>query len=184
MSSPINTTTNTTAHIDPNSLHVSSAASGGVPSLGVNSNLQPSTATGATGSTGTGVTGANSYQTSGSSPSATAGTTSSTGTTAKDTSSPDATGIRQRVNNLSAEADQKMKNASSTVSQSVNNASSQISQGVNNLSSQPAVQNAKGAAQKQVGQLREMLGRSPTVVNLEKRFGVDRVALVGGGILA
>jgi len=195
MDSPINTTTNTTSHIDPNSLHVSpAAASGGIPSLGVTSNLQPTTATGSA----TGVTGANSYQTSGSSPSVGTGSTgtgahtgspahtgsSATHDSSKDTSGPNATGVRQRVNNLSAEADHKVKNASSQIGQSVNNASAQINQTVNNLSSQPAVKNAKGAAQKQVGQLREVLGRSQTVVDLEKRFNVDRVVLVGGGILA
>lgn len=71
---------------------------------------------------------------------------------------PTATGLRQRVNSLGSQLDHATEH--------------------------PAVQNAKGAAQKQVGQFREVLGRSQTIVDLEKKFNVDRVVLVFGGVFA
>ena len=69
---------------------------------------------------------------------------------------PTATGLRQRVNNLGTRLDAATEH--------------------------PAVQNAKGQAQRQIGQLRETLARSSVIVDLEKRTGVDRVLLVLGGI--
>lgn len=71
---------------------------------------------------------------------------------------PTATGLRQRVNNLGSQLDQ--------------------------ATDHPAVKNAKDVAGKQVNQFREFLGNFPAVRNLEKRFGVDRVVLVVGGIFA
>ena len=71
---------------------------------------------------------------------------------------PAATGVRQRINSLSDQLDAATEH--------------------------PAVKNVKVTAQKQVGSLRERLGRSPQIVNLEKRTGFDRVVLVVGGILA
>ncbi|KAE8538662.1 hypothetical protein D1P53_005025 [Cryptococcus gattii VGV] len=72
-------------------------------------------------------------------------------------SHPEATGLRQRVNKLS--------------------------HSVEDAASHPAVQNAKQVAVNQTRGLRERLGRSPTIMKLERRTGIDRVALVGGGIL-
>lgn len=72
-------------------------------------------------------------------------------------STPEATGIRQRVNKLS--------------------------HSVEGAASHPAVRNAKQVAVNQTRGLRERLGRSPTIMKLEKRTGIDRVALVGGGVL-
>ncbi|OWZ61015.1 hypothetical protein AYX14_03415 [Cryptococcus neoformans] len=72
-------------------------------------------------------------------------------------SAPEATGIRQRVNKLS--------------------------HSVEGAASHPAVRNAKQIAANQTRGLRERLGRSPTIMKLEKRTGIDRVALVGGGVL-
>lgn len=72
-------------------------------------------------------------------------------------SAPEATGIRQRVNKLS--------------------------HSVEDAASHPAVQNAKQVAVNQTRGLRERLGKSPTIMKLERRTGIDRVALVGGGVL-
>ena len=74
------------------------------------------------------------------------------------TDGPTATGLRQRVNSLSHQLDHAAEH--------------------------PVVQNAKGTAQKQIAQLREQLGRSQTIRDLEKRFNIDRVYLVVGGVLA
>lgn len=74
------------------------------------------------------------------------------------TDGPAATGLRQRVNNLGSQLDQ--------------------------ATDHPAVKNAKDVAGKQVSQFREFLGNFPAVRDLEKRFGVDRVALVVGGVFA
>jgi hypothetical protein len=71
---------------------------------------------------------------------------------------PAATGIRQRVNNIGSQLDHATEH--------------------------PAVKNAKDVAGKQVNQFREFLGNFPAVRQLEKRFGVDRVILVVGGIFA
>lgn len=73
------------------------------------------------------------------------------------TSHPEATGLRQRVNKLS--------------------------HSVEDAASHPAVQNAKQVAVNQTRGLREKLGKSPTIMKLERRTGIDRVTLVGGGIL-
>lgn len=81
-----------------------------------------------------------------------------TSTAATGSSEPAATGLRQRVNTLGAQLDQ--------------------------ATDHPAVKNAKDVAGKQVNQFREFLGNFPAVRNLEKRFGVDRVVLVVGGIFA
>jgi hypothetical protein len=71
---------------------------------------------------------------------------------------PAATGIRQRVNNIGSQLDHATEH--------------------------PAVKNAKDVAGKQVNQFREFLGNFPAVKELEKRFGVDRVVLVVGGLFA
>lgn len=71
---------------------------------------------------------------------------------------PTATGIRQRVNNIGAD--------------------------LGHATEHPAVKNAKDVAGKQVNQFREFLGNFPAVKNLEKRFNVDRVVLVVGGLFA
>lgn len=83
---------------------------------------------------------------------------STTGSTTSSSTTPAATGLRQRVNSLGTQLDHAAEH--------------------------PAVQNAKGAAQKQVGQLREVLGRSQTIRDLEKKTNVDRVVLVFGGVFA
>lgn len=74
---------------------------------------------------------------------------------------PTATGIRQRVNHLGSQTQAQLE---------------QIQQ-------HPAVQDVKASAQKQVGQFREVLGRNEVVREAEKRTGVDRVALVVGGVI-
>lgn len=90
-------------------------------------------------------------------PPATAGsTTSTTGTTSTKDTTPAATGLRQRVNNLSSQLDSATEH--------------------------PAVKDAKKGALKQIDQLRQVLGRYSLVVEAEKRTGVDRVALVVGGV--
>ncbi|ODN75370.1 hypothetical protein, variant [Cryptococcus amylolentus CBS 6039] len=47
----------------------------------------------------------------------------------------------------------------------------------------PALQNARRTAFSYTQSIRDRLARSPTVLRLEKRTGVDRVALLGGGAL-
>jgi hypothetical protein len=84
--------------------------------------------------------------------------TSSTTPSSSSTTQPTATGLRQRVNNLGSQLDQATEH--------------------------PAVKNAKEVAGAQVNQFREFLGNFPAVRDLEKRFGVDRVALVVGGVFA
>jgi hypothetical protein len=79
--------------------------------------------------------------------------TSSSSTNA---SSPTATGVRQRVNNIGSQLEHATEH--------------------------PAVKNAKDVAGKQVNQFREFLGNFPAVKELEKRFNVDRVVLVVGGL--
>ncbi|WVQ76781.1 hypothetical protein IAR50_006455 [Cryptococcus sp. DSM 104548] len=69
--------------------------------------------------------------------------------------SPEPTGLRQRVNKLGHSVD--------------------------GASAHPAVQNARQAALTYTQALRDRLARSPTVLRLESRTGVDRVALVAGG---
>jgi hypothetical protein len=94
--------------------------------------------------------------------------------------------------NVNSTSDIKAKNASTS---STNSASSPTATGVrqrvNNIGSQlehatehPAVKNAKDVAGKQVNQFREFLGNFPAVKELEKRFNVDRVVLVVGGLFA
>ncbi|KAK4688920.1 hypothetical protein P7C73_g1182, partial [Tremellales sp. Uapishka_1] len=80
----------------------------------------------------------------------------------KATANETATGIRQRVNHLSSQLDE-------TTSQ---------------IRTSPAYQNAQNAAGKQIQSFREVLGRYPLVVDLEKRTNVDRVILVVGGLIA
>ncbi|WVQ84013.1 hypothetical protein IAT38_006158 [Cryptococcus sp. DSM 104549] len=75
-----------------------------------------------------------------------------------DKSAPAAAGIRQRVNRLSASLE--------------------------DASGHPAVQNAKEVATRQTQTLRQRLGRSQTVLDLERRTGVDRVVLVVGGVIS
>jgi hypothetical protein len=72
--------------------------------------------------------------------------------------SPTATGVRQRVNNIGSQLEHATEH--------------------------PAVKNAKDVAGKQVNQFREFLGNFPAVKELEKRFNVDRVVLVVGGLFA
>ena len=90
-------------------------------------------------------------------------TKTSSGTTSsadKSSTGPTATGLRQRVNNLG----------------------SQLDSATHQAADHPAVQNAKGTAQKQIAQLREQLGRSQTIRDIEKRLQIDRVYLVFGGV--
>jgi hypothetical protein len=71
---------------------------------------------------------------------------------------PAVTGLRQRVNALNAQLDQ--------------------------ATDHPAVKGIKENAEKQIDQLRDVLGKSDSIKDLEKRTGIDRVLLVvGGGIL-
>lgn len=84
--------------------------------------------------------------------------TNTTTTSSSTTGQPTATGLRQRVNNLGSQLDHATEH--------------------------PAVKNAKDVAGAQVNQFREFLGNFPAVRQLEKRFGVDRVALVVGGVFA
>jgi len=90
-------------------------------------------------------------------PSAQTQTTSSTSTSTS-SSIPTATGLRQRFNKIGNDLDA--------------------------ATDHPAVQNAKGAAAKQIDQLRQALGRVGFVRDLEARTGVDRVVLVLGGAFA
>lgn len=124
----------TSSHLDSATLNHQPGAVGDVPSLGVQSSSE--------------------IKAKSTLPSTTAGT--GTSTTAQD--GPNATGLRQRVNNLGSQLDHATEH--------------------------PAVKNVKDVAGKQVNQFREFLGNFPAVRNLEKRFGVDRVALVVGGIFA
>lgn len=87
-----------------------------------------------------------------------ANASTTTPTSTSTSQSPTATGLRQRVNNLGSQLDQATEH--------------------------PAVKNAKDVAGAQVNQFREFLGNFPAVRNLEKRFGVDRVVLVVGGVFA
>lgn len=130
----------TTAHIDPNSLTETRAADG-TPTLSV---------AGYTKETSSASVSASSPSTSSSAKPASAPTASH---------DPAPTGIRQRVNKLSAE----------------------LSADLDQASHHPAVKNVKGQAQAQLGQLRRLLGRSQLVVAAEKQWGVDRVILVFGG---
>jgi uncharacterized phage infection (PIP) family protein YhgE len=88
-----------------------------------------------------------------------------------------ATGIRQRVNTLGDNLNQ----ASQNVGANVNQASATVQQKLEQASHHPVVENAKQGAQAQVGQFRQYLGRSPTIVKLERRLNIDRVFLVAGG---
>ena len=83
---------------------------------------------------------------------------SATSASSTSTKTPEATGVRQRISSLSAQVDA--------------------------ATDHPVVKNVKVSAQKQVGNLREILGRSPLIVEAERRTKVDRVILVIGGILA
>lgn len=76
---------------------------------------------------------------------------------AADQASAAATGIRKRLNSISSS--------------------------VEGAADHPTVKNVKVEAEKQVQGLREQLGRFPIVVEAEKKTGVDRVALVIGGVL-
>ena len=88
---------------------------------------------------------------------ATGGTSSSTGHSGS-SATPTATGVRQRVNKAGAQLDA--------------------------ASDHPAVKNAKGVVGNQIQQLRELLGRSVLVRNIEARTKVDRVILAGGALFA
>jgi F0F1-type ATP synthase membrane subunit b/b' len=116
---------------------------------------------------------------------------------AKDTANTAAAKAKDVANNASAQAKDVANNASAQAKSTANAASNKandiatgLRQRVNNLPSldevshNPTVQNVKGAAGKQVGQLREQLGRSKFIRDLEKRTNIDRVYLVVGGILA
>lgn len=83
---------------------------------------------------------------------------SASSTSANSSTSPTATGVRQRVNNIGSQLE--------------------------HAGEHPAVKNAKDVAGKQVNQFREFLGNFPAVKELEKRFNVDRVVLVVGGLFA
>jgi len=93
--------------------------------------------------------------------------------------------------NVDSTSEIKAKNSSSTSGSASSPTATGVRQRVNNIGSQlehatehPAVKNAKDVAGKQVNQFREFLGNFPAVKELEKRFGVDRVVLVVGGLFA
>ncbi|WWD22053.1 hypothetical protein CI109_106541 [Kwoniella shandongensis] len=88
-------------------------------------------------------------------------------------------------------ASEVAKNAQVKASQTADAAASGIRQRVRRLSVEldkagqhPAVQNAKGVANKNVAHFREYLGRSQVVRDIEARTNVDRVVLVAGSVLA
>lgn len=139
----------TGAHIDPSTLTTAPSGADNMPGLTV----RPTGAQAASGQT-----------TSGQMSSAQTGSTQSPAvqhsSSAQSTSSstPTATGLRQRVNKIGGQLE--------------------------NASDHPAVKNAKGAAVNQIDQLRGMLGQLGFVRDLEARTGVDRVVLVVGAALA
>ena len=87
----------------------------------------------------------------------TGGIPSSTGQSGS-SATPTATGVRQRVNKAGAQLDA--------------------------ATDHPAVKNAKGVVGNQIEQLRELLGRSVVVRNIEARTKVDRVILAVCGLFA
>ncbi|OCF37580.1 hypothetical protein I317_05004 [Kwoniella heveanensis CBS 569] len=109
-----------------------------------------------------------------------------TGSTTNDT-----TGNTNTASGTIQQGQAKVQDAANHASNKASEAATGLRQRVRKLSVQlegagdhPAVKNAKGAANNQIAQIREQLGRSQTVRDLEKRTGVDRVVLVFGGIAA
>jgi hypothetical protein len=152
------------SHIDPNTLHTSSTGPDGIPTLSAHP-VVPQSNNPFTGSTDGSIDSSHTLKPSSVAADPPAAVISDLHNKeakqhSSDSSSaaPAATGLRQRVNTLGHSLDKAQDH--------------------------PAVQNVKGTAQKQVGQLREYLGRSETVRNLEKRLNVDRVVLVAGGVFA
>ena len=127
----------TSAHIDPSMLTTTASGPDSMPGLTVQPDSSYASSTGRTSS---------GQFTSTAQPSSSSSTS---------TFDPQATGLRQRVNKMSATA-----------------------------SEHPAVKNAKGVAATQIDQLRQILGQSSLVRDFEARTGVDRVILVVGGVLA
>lgn len=82
------------------------------------------------------------------------------------------------ANNVSAKANE----VGNTISAKANAVGQNVSAQLEHVAEHPAVQNAKQAAIKQTDSFREVLGRYPIIVNAEKQTGVDRVALVVGGV--
>lgn len=149
----------TAAPINPDSLTTSTAADG-TPALSVapTSSLSNPKLGNALDDTSAGATTGAAKPSYGLDSKTPASTGSTPGKTTAHDSSPTVTGLRQRVNSIGAQIDQ--------------------------ATDHPAVKNAKGQALKQVDQVRDVLGRSPLIVDLEKRTGVDRVVLVAGGVVA
>ncbi|WVW78738.1 hypothetical protein I302_100698 [Kwoniella bestiolae CBS 10118] len=98
---------------------------------------------------------------------------------ASNKASETATQASNKANQVSGQAQQKANEAATGIRQRVR----KLSVDLNNAADHPAVKNVKGTANNYIAQLREQLGRSQTVRDLEKRTGVDRVALVVGGVL-
>ncbi|WVF70074.1 hypothetical protein IAT40_004861 [Kwoniella sp. CBS 6097] len=122
----------------------------------------------------------------------TGSTTNDTTTSSHSTTGTTGSGsIQGRAQDAANQASNKASDAANQASNKASEAATGIRQRVRKLSVQlegagdhPAVKNAKGAANNQIAQIREQLGRSQTVRDLEKRTGVDRVVLVFGGIAA
>ncbi|WVQ68982.1 uncharacterized protein L199_007193 [Kwoniella botswanensis] len=98
---------------------------------------------------------------------------------ASNKASETATQAQNKASQVSSQAQQKANEAATGIRQRVR----KLSVDLNNAADHPAVKNVKGTANNYIAQLREQLGRSQTVRDLEKRTGVDRVVLVVGGIL-
>ncbi|WWC87230.1 uncharacterized protein L201_002118 [Kwoniella dendrophila CBS 6074] len=84
-----------------------------------------------------------------------------------------------KVNQLSSQASQKANETATGIRQRVK----RLSVDLNNAADHPAIQNAKKTTNNYIQQFRDQLGRSQTVRDLEQRTGIDRVALVVGGVL-
>ncbi|WVQ97811.1 hypothetical protein IAU59_004926 [Kwoniella sp. CBS 9459] len=119
------------------------------------------------------------------------GSTTNDTTTTTNNASNAANNISNNIGNTAASVQGRAQDAANQASNKASEAATGIRQRVRKLSVQlegagdhPAVKNAKGAANNQIAQIREQLGRSQTVRDLEKRTGVDRVALVFGGVAA
>ncbi|WWC59185.1 uncharacterized protein I303_101734 [Kwoniella dejecticola CBS 10117] len=102
-----------------------------------------------------------------------------TGVTAGDRSSKATTQAQTKASQVSAQAQQKANEAATGIRQRVR----KLSVDLNHAADHPAVKNVKGTANNYIARFREQLGRSPTVADLERRTGVDRVILVVGGVL-
>lgn len=131
-----------------------------------------------------------------------ADTASSAANTTADTASATAKDVQASANTAKDKANSVAINASNTVQATVTSTvdkirakaesvvtglrhrANSLNAQLNQVDELPAVQSAKDAAQKQAGSLRKTLGRSPTVLEFEKKTGLDRLFLVvGTGLL-